>query len=66
MLLQARTEQETERANAAETRVAALNQEAQAHACEIREKKGEVEQARRDLSEAQVEHSLTLIVTCHW
>lgn len=66
MLLQARTEQETERANAAETRVATLNQEAQAHASEMREKKGEVEQARRDLSEAQVKHFLTLIVTCHW
>ncbi len=56
MVLQARAEQETERANAAEAQVASLNQEAQAKDVEIRNKQGQVEQAQRDLSGAQVGH----------
>lgn len=53
-MLQARAEQETGRANAAETQVAALNQDAQAHASELREKQRELDQTRGDLSDAQV------------
>ena len=53
-MLQARAEQETERANAAEAQAAALNQDAQAHASELREKQRELDQAWGDLSDAQV------------
>ncbi len=53
-MLQARAEQETERANAAEAQVAALNHDAQAHASELREKQRELEQACGNLSDAQV------------
>lgn len=60
-MLQARAEQETERANAAEAQAAALNQAAQAHASELREKQRELDQARGDLSDAQVTS-----LPCHW
>ena len=53
-MLHARAEHETERANAAEAQAAALNQDAQAHASELREKQREVDQARGNLSDAQV------------
>lgn len=53
-MLQARAEQETERANAAEAQAAALNQDAQAHASELRKKQRELDQAWGDLSDAQV------------